>query len=159
MTPTSQVSFFTVLAGLEILGLVIYSFWIPNIRTGSSEPFLMPPMRVRMDKPAIKLHQTINSSHIARFITIKKTGRLGNNLFQLASLQGIAKVNKLNIAFPRKLIYLFEIFNLNKSLKTIMEADSKTEPVKEVKKSEPKEIKEAKSEKKPKTEAKKEKDE
>ena len=57
-------------------------------------------------------------------ITMQITGRLGNQLFELAALQGIASVNRLQIVFPTELLYLFSIFNLQESLRTFVEGNN-----------------------------------
>ena len=54
-------------------------------------------------------------------ITVEIQGRLGNQLFKLASLQGIATTNNMHIVLPKQLLHLFKIFKLKPSLRDHVE--------------------------------------
>ena len=65
-------------------------------------------------------HQFRQPKHLVKpadyKITVLINGRMGNHLFKLASLQGIAATNGMQVVFPRKLLYLYKFLTLKPEL-------------------------------------------
>lgn len=92
-----------------------YVYWteLPRILTVPSQGQRAP---IAHSNSFSREYETVsNGGNTTYNITIHAAGRLGNNMFEFASLLGIGKSNGLNVILPPELLSLFDVFTLQRT--------------------------------------------